>query len=327
MASSIVVGVANGLLDTGASTLCLQLWGKDSGPYMQALHFSFAVGGSIAPLLVQAFIVETTAPNNTMSSRHVRSVTFPLSSSESDEQMSTLVSTIIQAVSQPPPFLPGSSSTASTSNLTIASSNSTIVAPNSTTSNSTSTFTTSSPATLNQTAPVTEKPKKPKPVVINGQAFGDSSQFDHIPLKIETLPPQEVVATTTVASSENRTTPIITAGNDTIDPSENVTFMKAQDSNVTNITISTTPKGLEELNVNTSAIGSDIKNESAPLSTSQVTGNNTFLSSTIPSSSTEVSVVTSAPVFSEKLLTNLSKSDTPSEPQPETILSIATKGN
>ena len=323
MASSIIVGVANGFLDTGASTLCLQLWGKDSGPYMQALHFSYAVGGSIAPLLVQAFNVETTTPNNTMSSsRHVRSVTFPLNSNESDDQISTLVSTVTQAVSQQPPAL----SENGFANLTIPISNSTIATSNSTnilSSNSTLNSTSGIAISPNQTAPVIDKPKKPKPVVTNGQALGDSSQFDKIPLKIETVAP---VQTTTVVPNENGTTPIFAARNDTIDPSENA---KAQDSNVTDKTILSSPKGLEELNINgtsnISAIGYT-KNESTPLSTLQANGNVTFVQTTIPS--TEVSMVTPTPLFSETPNTNVSKSDVPVESKPtETSVSNATKGN
>jgi len=60
MVAAITVGIANGFLDTGASTVCLRLWGKESGPYMQAMHFAFALGGFLAPLLSQAFIGETT---------------------------------------------------------------------------------------------------------------------------------------------------------------------------------------------------------------------------------------------------------------------------
>ena len=46
--------------NTGANVYCLRLWGKRSPPFLQALHFSFAVGAFISPLLASPFI-ETTA--------------------------------------------------------------------------------------------------------------------------------------------------------------------------------------------------------------------------------------------------------------------------
>lgn len=38
---------------------CLNLWGKDSGPFFQALHFSFGIGGLIAPLVAAPFLGHT----------------------------------------------------------------------------------------------------------------------------------------------------------------------------------------------------------------------------------------------------------------------------
>lgn len=114
MVASIMVGIANGFLDTGASTVCLRLWGKESGPYMQAMHFAFAVGGSLAPLLVQAFIGETTAllqhsnittlPFSTgtpaTSIRHVRAAI--ADQDNSDSFGNTTVTAILKAVTQNP---------------------------------------------------------------------------------------------------------------------------------------------------------------------------------------------------------------------------------
>lgn len=40
--------------------LCLDLWGRNSGPFMQALHFSFGLGAFIAPLLAAPFLEPTT---------------------------------------------------------------------------------------------------------------------------------------------------------------------------------------------------------------------------------------------------------------------------
>ncbi|KAG8186959.1 hypothetical protein JTE90_028255 [Oedothorax gibbosus] len=49
-------GASLGVLDTGGNVCCLNLWGKDSGPYYQALHFAFGVGGLIAPLIAAPFL-------------------------------------------------------------------------------------------------------------------------------------------------------------------------------------------------------------------------------------------------------------------------------
>lgn len=40
--------------------LCLDLWGRNSGPFMQALHFSFGLGAFVAPLLAAPFLEATT---------------------------------------------------------------------------------------------------------------------------------------------------------------------------------------------------------------------------------------------------------------------------
>ncbi|XP_030844331.1 sodium-dependent glucose transporter 1-like [Strongylocentrotus purpuratus] len=61
------VGISMGVLDTGANLLCLRMWGKKrSGTMLQALHFSFALGAFISPLVAAPFLAETTAANSTM---------------------------------------------------------------------------------------------------------------------------------------------------------------------------------------------------------------------------------------------------------------------
>jgi hypothetical protein len=44
----------------GGNVLCLDLWGRNSGPFMQALHFSFGLGVFVAPLLAAPFLEATT---------------------------------------------------------------------------------------------------------------------------------------------------------------------------------------------------------------------------------------------------------------------------
>ncbi|XP_045400149.1 LOW QUALITY PROTEIN: sodium-dependent glucose transporter 1 [Lemur catta] len=48
-----VFGASIGLLDTGGNVLILALWGDKGAPHMQALHFCFALGAFLAPLLAK----------------------------------------------------------------------------------------------------------------------------------------------------------------------------------------------------------------------------------------------------------------------------------
>ncbi|NXP12731.1 MFS4B protein, partial [Thinocorus orbignyianus] len=48
-----VIGASMGILDTGGNVLALNTWGAESGPHMQALHFSFALGAFVAPILAK----------------------------------------------------------------------------------------------------------------------------------------------------------------------------------------------------------------------------------------------------------------------------------
>ncbi|NXD15391.1 MFS4B protein, partial [Nothocercus nigrocapillus] len=48
-----VIGGSMGVLDTGGNILALNTWGVEAGPHMQALHFSFAAGAFVAPILAK----------------------------------------------------------------------------------------------------------------------------------------------------------------------------------------------------------------------------------------------------------------------------------
>ncbi|XP_024596704.1 LOW QUALITY PROTEIN: sodium-dependent glucose transporter 1 [Neophocaena asiaeorientalis asiaeorientalis] len=48
-----IFGVSVGILDTGGNVLILAIWGDKGAPHMQALHFSFALGAFLAPLLAK----------------------------------------------------------------------------------------------------------------------------------------------------------------------------------------------------------------------------------------------------------------------------------
>lgn len=61
VACMVLLGMTMGFLDTGGNVLCLDLWGRNSGPFMQALHFSFGLGAFVAPLLAAPFLEPTTS--------------------------------------------------------------------------------------------------------------------------------------------------------------------------------------------------------------------------------------------------------------------------
>ncbi|KAM5165568.1 sodium-dependent glucose transporter 1 [Mantella aurantiaca] len=48
-----IVGLSMGLLDTGGNVVILNTWGDEAGPHVQALHFSFALGALMAPILAK----------------------------------------------------------------------------------------------------------------------------------------------------------------------------------------------------------------------------------------------------------------------------------
>lgn len=47
------IGITMGFLDTGGNVLILKVWGDQAGPHMQALHFSFAVGAFVSPIIAK----------------------------------------------------------------------------------------------------------------------------------------------------------------------------------------------------------------------------------------------------------------------------------
>lgn len=60
-----VFGVSIGILDTGGNVLILAIWGDTGAPHMQALHFSFALGAFLAPLLAKVALGAPAAGNHT----------------------------------------------------------------------------------------------------------------------------------------------------------------------------------------------------------------------------------------------------------------------
>ena len=59
----ITIIVSCNALVAGGNILLLRLWDEKSGPYMQALHFLFALGSFVAPLLVEPFLAHNAIPD------------------------------------------------------------------------------------------------------------------------------------------------------------------------------------------------------------------------------------------------------------------------
>ncbi|XP_032999506.1 sodium-dependent glucose transporter 1 [Lacerta agilis] len=66
-----VIGFAMGVLDTGGNVLALDTWGAEAGPHMQALHFSFALGAFVAPILAKMALGGSTIDSPVLLGGHV----------------------------------------------------------------------------------------------------------------------------------------------------------------------------------------------------------------------------------------------------------------
>ncbi|KAL9978346.1 hypothetical protein ACROYT_G015847 [Oculina patagonica] len=87
-----LLGIGLGSLDTGGNVLLLNTWGKKSRPYLQALHFVFAFGAFVAPLLVQPFLLEM---NPTMSTTITTMTPTPAANATTATAITTIVTTTI----------------------------------------------------------------------------------------------------------------------------------------------------------------------------------------------------------------------------------------
>jgi FHS family Na+ dependent glucose MFS transporter 1 len=55
----VLIGTGLGILDVGGNTLLLWLFGRQVGPYMNALHLMFGVGALLSPLIVDRVVIGT----------------------------------------------------------------------------------------------------------------------------------------------------------------------------------------------------------------------------------------------------------------------------
>jgi len=72
---SIVCSFACGALDTGGNVLCLDTWKDASGPYLHSIHFSFALGAFLAPVIAIPFLGNTNVEENTSNATGVLNAT------------------------------------------------------------------------------------------------------------------------------------------------------------------------------------------------------------------------------------------------------------
>ncbi|KAL3853910.1 hypothetical protein ACJMK2_013206 [Sinanodonta woodiana] len=56
IAVRIISGVFFGGIDTGGNTEVVSIWGAEGRPYMQMMHFSFAIGAILSPLFTEPFL-------------------------------------------------------------------------------------------------------------------------------------------------------------------------------------------------------------------------------------------------------------------------------
>ncbi|XP_049914072.1 sodium-dependent glucose transporter 1 [Epinephelus moara] len=64
------IGMSMGILDTGGNVLILNTWGEQAGPHMQALHFSFAAGAFVSPIIAKLLfgtdVINSTSTNSSL---------------------------------------------------------------------------------------------------------------------------------------------------------------------------------------------------------------------------------------------------------------------
>jgi len=58
-------GFGSGNVDTAGNVIILNIWeGRDSGPYMHAVHFTFGLGAFLAPLIARPFLFNEETPSS-----------------------------------------------------------------------------------------------------------------------------------------------------------------------------------------------------------------------------------------------------------------------
>lgn len=181
-----LIGISVAILMIGGNVICLDFWGKRSGPYIQALHFCLSLGLLTGPLLVDPLsqtkvpvIVQNALPlpkpaNNNISNS--------LAAMGHASAMHIIVKRDATINHQPTldPFLANLFASRNSEDLT-----------NSTTTTITSTI----------------KTPKPKPAFNDGQKLDNSRDWEKV--KVAQPPAEEVAAPSTTTSTTKSTTSLL----------------------------------------------------------------------------------------------------------------------
>ena len=61
---AVLTGFGSGNVNTVGNVIILNIWqGRDSGPYMHSLHFTFGLGAFLAPVVARPFLVTEESPS------------------------------------------------------------------------------------------------------------------------------------------------------------------------------------------------------------------------------------------------------------------------
>jgi FHS family Na+ dependent glucose MFS transporter 1 len=90
-ALAVINGITSGGCDTASNVMTLELWGAKCGPFIQALHFCFALGTSMAPQILAPFLPATHPANITTLNETATNETV----TDSSEEIVTVTNLII----------------------------------------------------------------------------------------------------------------------------------------------------------------------------------------------------------------------------------------
>lgn len=192
----VSTGITLGFLTTGGNVLCLDLWGRNSGPFMQAIHFSFALGSLVAPLISLPTVESLYQPGNSIqNTSNIKHNIFDYSTTVSSYAKEGVHRRVFRELNDTN-FLDYHSQIVfnnSTSKFSLYSSASPDV--NETLSHSTESY--------SSTTLTTKRTPKPKPKLTNGAKLGHSRDWDNIPVR---KPPKEDLIPVTQAPSSTSVT-------------------------------------------------------------------------------------------------------------------------
>lgn len=255
----ILTGVTLGFLTTGGNVLCLDLWGRNSGPFMQAIHFSFALGSLVAPLISLPTVESAYQPGNSLSNTSIRHSIFDYSTTVLDYAKENVHKRIFRDLNDTN-FLDDRNQivfNSSMNKFTVYGS----VTPN------LSRNLLHSTESYSSTTLTTKRTPKPKPKLTNGAKLDHTRNWDNVPVR---KPPKEDLIPAT--QSPSSTSGTLTNSSHSFE--RNVSINKTL--SMTNISLVSMPS--TDLNVkNISSLNStDINSTSSDSHNIAVGDNQTF---------------------------------------------------